>query len=38
MDNDDIIVGEAWQLTVENPRHNHDPTLEPAAHAAHRRL
>jgi hypothetical protein len=38
MNDDDIIDGEAWQLTVENPRHNHDPTLEPAAHAAHRRL
>jgi hypothetical protein len=38
MDDNDIIVGEAWQLTVENPRHNYDLTLEPATHAAYRRL
>jgi MULE transposase domain len=37
-DDDDIVNGETWQIIVENPRHNHDLTLEPAAHVVYRRL
>jgi hypothetical protein len=37
-ENNTLMNGEVWQLIVGCPHHNHEPSLDPAAHPALRKL